>query len=48
MNRPKVAASNYLNSAPLIWSFLFGPRANQLDFVEAVPARCADLLAQGI
>ena len=42
----RVAASSYLNSAPLIWSFLHGPHEGSVDFVEAVPARCAQLLAQ--
>jgi chorismate dehydratase len=42
----RLAASSYLNSAPLIWSFLNGPRRGHVDFVEAVPARCAELLAQ--
>ena len=47
MNIPfKLAASSYLNSAPLIWSFLNGSKRGQVDFVEAVPARCAQLLAQ--
>ena len=42
----RLAASSYLNSAPLIWSFLYGPRRGHVDFVEAVPARCAQLLAE--
>src|SRR5919205_594498 len=46
MNNPfRLAASSYLNSAPLIWSFLNGPHRGSVDFVEAVPARCAELLA---
>jgi predicted solute-binding protein len=46
MNRPfRLAASSYLNSAPLIWSFLNGPHRGSVNFVEAVPARCAELLA---
>jgi chorismate dehydratase len=44
----RVAASSYLNSAPLIWSFLQGPHEGSVDFVEAVPARCAQLLAQSL
>jgi len=44
--KTRIAASSYLNSAPLIWSFLFGPHEGSIDFVEAVPARCAELLAQ--
>jgi chorismate dehydratase len=46
-NKPKLAASSYLNSAPLIWSFKHGSRKNQVELIEAVPARCADLLAEG-
>jgi len=47
MNLPfRLAASSYLNSAPLIWSFLHGTHRGSVDFVEAVPARCAQLLAQ--
>ncbi|HVF21838.1 MAG TPA: menaquinone biosynthesis protein [Pyrinomonadaceae bacterium] len=42
----RLAASSYLNSAPLIWSFLHGSKRGQVDFVEAVPARCAQLLSQ--
>lgn len=42
----RLAASSYLNSAPLIWSFLNGPHRGSVDFVEAVPARCAKLLSE--
>lgn len=42
----RLAASSYLNSAPLIWSFLNGSKRGHVDFVEAVPARCAELLAK--
>ena len=43
----RLAASSYLNSAPLIWSFLHGSKRRRVDFVEAVPAQCAQLLAEG-
>ena len=43
--RPRVAASSYLNSAPLIWSFTQGSRRDAVSYIDAVPARCADLLA---
>jgi chorismate dehydratase len=47
MNSPfRLAASSYLNSAPLIWSFLHGTHRGSVDFVEAVPSRCARLLAE--
>lgn len=42
----RLAASSYLNSAPLIWSFLNGSKRGQVDFVEAVPARCAEMLSR--
>lgn len=42
----RLAASTYLNSAPLIWSFLHGSKRDTVDFVDAVPARCAQLLSQ--
>jgi chorismate dehydratase len=42
----RLAASSYLNSAPLIWSFLNGSKRGDVDFVEAVPARCADMLSR--
>ena len=44
--RFRLAASTYLNSAPLIWSFLHGSKRDTVDFVDAVPARCAQLLSQ--
>jgi chorismate dehydratase len=46
MNKFRLAASSYLNSAPLIWSFLHGSHRGSVEFVEAVPARCAQLLAE--
>jgi chorismate dehydratase len=42
----RLAASTYLNSAPLVWSFLHGSKRDTVDFIEAVPARCAQLLSQ--
>ena len=45
--RPRLAASSYLNTAPLIWSFKHGSVKDDVELVEAVPAGCADLLAQG-
>ncbi len=45
---PRVAASSYLNSAPLIWSFARGERARDVQLLtDAAPARCADMLARG-
>ncbi|MFN2491405.1 MAG: menaquinone biosynthetic enzyme MqnA/MqnD family protein [Pyrinomonadaceae bacterium] len=45
--KPRLAASDYLNSAPLIWSFKQGSRKDKVTLVEAVPALCAELLASG-
>lgn len=44
--RSRIAASTYLNSAPLIWSFLHGSKRGTVDFIDAVPSRCAQLLSQ--
>ncbi|MGH9967118.1 MAG: menaquinone biosynthetic enzyme MqnA/MqnD family protein [Pyrinomonadaceae bacterium] len=44
---PQLAASHYLNSAPLIWSFIHGPRKAAATLIDAVPALCADLLETG-
>ena len=44
----RVAASSYLNSAPLIWSFARGARRREVELLtDAAPARCALMLAQG-
>jgi chorismate dehydratase len=43
---PRLAASSYLNSAPLIWSFMQGSMKELVSITNPVPARCADLLAQ--
>ncbi len=44
----RVAASFYLNSAPLIWSFIHGSMRNDVELLtDAAPARCADMLARG-
>ena len=46
---PRVAASSYLNSAPLIWSFARGERAREVALLtNAAPARCGDMLARGL
>ena len=43
-----MAASSYLNTAPLVWSFQHGSRQDAVELVtDAAPARCADLLARG-
>ncbi|HEY9283389.1 MAG TPA: menaquinone biosynthesis protein [Pyrinomonadaceae bacterium] len=43
-----MAASSYLNSAPLIWSFARGARRREVELLtDAAPARCALMLARG-
>ncbi|HYE66235.1 MAG TPA: menaquinone biosynthesis protein [Pyrinomonadaceae bacterium] len=45
---PRIAASSYLNTAPLIWSFTRGDRRREVRLLtDTAPARCADLLARG-
>jgi chorismate dehydratase len=45
---PRIAASSYLNTAPLIWSFLHGSRRDAVQlFTDTAPARCAELLRSG-
>jgi len=45
---PRVAASSYLNTAPLVWSFARGRRRGEVRLVtDTAPARCADMLARG-
>ena len=43
-----MAASSYLNTAPLIWSFARGRRRGEVELLtDTAPARCADMLARG-
>jgi len=45
---PRIAASSYLNTAPLIWSFLHGSNQARVElFTDAAPARCATRLGGG-
>ena len=47
-DRPRIAASSYLNTAPLVWSFIDGSQRDAVAlFTDTAPARCADLLARG-
>lgn len=44
----RVAASTYLNSAPLVYSFAQGALRRRFTFIgDAAPARCAAMLAAG-
>ena len=42
-----MAASSYLNTAPLIWSFARGRRGEVGLVTDTAPARCAEMLARG-
>jgi chorismate dehydratase len=43
---PRLAASSYLNTAPLIWSFTSGSQRDAVRlFTDTAPARCAEMLA---
>jgi chorismate dehydratase len=45
---PRIAASSYLNTAPLIWSFVHGSQRDAVNlFTDTAPARCAEMLARG-
>jgi chorismate dehydratase len=44
--QPRIAASSYLNTAPLIWSFVYGSQRESVQlFTDTSPARCAEMLA---
>src|SRR2546421_1560453 len=46
--RPRIAASSYLNTAPLVWSFVDGSQRDAVKlFTDTAPARCAAMLARG-
>jgi chorismate dehydratase len=48
MTRPYIAASSYLNAAPLCYSFIYGRQRDRCTFLsDAAPAKCAGLLAEG-
>ncbi|HWC77563.1 MAG TPA: menaquinone biosynthesis protein [Blastocatellia bacterium] len=47
MTKPYIAASSYLNAAPLCYSFIRGEQAEACTFLsDAAPARCSQLLAE--
>jgi len=44
----RIAASTYLNSAPLVYSFTQGLLRKKYDFIgDAAPSRCAEMLRSG-
>ena len=43
-----MAASSYLNTAPLIWSFIYGSMQSDVELLtDSAPAVCGDMLANG-
>ena len=47
MPAPRISASSYSNTAPLIWSFLYGSKHGKYELIlDNAPARSAELLAQ--
>jgi chorismate dehydratase len=47
MTAPRISASSYSNTAPLIWSFLYGSNHGKVELIlDNAPARSAELLAQ--
>ena len=47
MNTPRISASSYSNTAPLIWSFLYGAQHGSVELIlDNAPARSAELLSQ--
>ena len=47
MHVPRISASSYSNTAPLVWSFLYGQNHGKVEIIlDTAPARSAELLAQ--
>lgn len=47
MPTPRISASSYSNTAPLVWSFLYGANRGKYELIlDNAPARSAELLAQ--
>lgn len=47
MSIQRISASSYSNTAPLVWSFLYGANRGRIEIIlDTAPARSAELLAQ--
>lgn len=47
MSSPRISASSYTNTAPLVWSFLYGKLHGDVELImDTAPARSAELLMQ--
>lgn len=43
----RISASSYLNTAPLVWSFIYGKNHGRIEIIlDNAPARSAELLSQ--
>ena len=48
MKTPRISASSYSNTAPLVWSFIYGENHGKVEIIlDNAPARSAELLSQG-
>jgi chorismate dehydratase len=48
VSTPRISASSYSNTAPLVWSFLYGKNHGKVEIIlDNAPARSAELLSQG-
>lgn len=44
---PRISASSYSNTAPLVWSFLYGSQRGNVELImDTAPARSVELIAQ--
>ncbi|PYS98745.1 MAG: hypothetical protein DMF63_14225 [Acidobacteria bacterium] len=47
VHTPRISASSYSNTAPLVWSFLYGSQHGNVEIIlDNAPARSAELLTQ--
>ena len=47
MQTPRISASSYSNTAPLIWSFLYGSNHGKVELIlDNAPARSTEMLMQ--
>src|SRR6476620_7577688 len=47
MHPPRISASSYSNTAPLVWSFLYGRNHGKVEIIlDNAPAPSAELLMQ--
>jgi len=46
-SKPKISVVSYLNTVPLVWGMLHGAQQGLFDLSFALPAECADRLADG-